>query len=205
MREFTRAEVEIVIKTYGRWLDMLHRCNLPSNKNYKNYGGRGIKVCDEWQGGKEGFFNFFEYVSKLPHFGEEGYSLDRINVNGNYESNNIRWATAKVQSNNRRKSIIVTDLDGSKISLSAAAEKYELTKNCIYSRFRFGDRGERLFRPTFKKFTVDGKSISEWAKITGISVNTIRNRYNKGWRGQELVQPLIYIKRPKESATSGNA
>ena len=196
MREFTREELRLVLKTYGRWLDMLHRCNLPSNKNYQNYGGRGIKVCDEWQGGKEGFFNFFEYVSKLPHFGEEGYSLDRINVNGNYEPENVRWATAKTQALNQRRNRFVTDLDGNEISLSAAAEKYGLSNSCINSRYRAGYRGEKLFRPTFEPFSYDGKTIHELAKITGLSENTIRNRYNKGWRGEDLIQPLIKKSRP---------
>lgn len=87
---------------YKEWSEMKRRCNSPKDDNFKNYGGRGIKVCDRWQ---NSFEAFYEDVSKLPHFGEKGYSLDRINNDGNYEPNNVRWATAKQQANNRRKRI----------------------------------------------------------------------------------------------------
>ena len=83
------------------WETMKQRCFNQNNKNYKHYGGRGITVCEEW---KKSFQAFYNYVSQLSHFGEEGYSLDRINNDGNYEPGNIRWATAKIQANNRRNS-----------------------------------------------------------------------------------------------------
>lgn len=84
---------------YNRWTNMKHRCLNPNNTSYKYYGGRGITVCEEW---RNDFQAFYDYVSKLPHFGEKGYSLDRINNDGNYEPGNVRWATAKEQANNRR-------------------------------------------------------------------------------------------------------
>lgn len=84
---------------YAAWTSMKQRCFNPNDKQYKNYGGRGITVCDEW---KDDFQTFYDYISKLPHFGEEGYSLDRINNDGNYEPGNVRWATAKEQINNSR-------------------------------------------------------------------------------------------------------
>ena len=87
-------------KIYVVWQGMRKRCFSHYHKNFKDYGGRGIKVCDEWQ---HDFQSFYDHVSKLPHFGEKGYSLDRINNDGNYEPGNVRWATAKEQANNRRK------------------------------------------------------------------------------------------------------
>lgn len=86
-------------KIYLCWQNMKTRCYNVKSDDYKNYGGRGIKVCDEWHD----FRNFYNHVSTLPHFGELGYTLDRINVNGNYEPGNVRWATAKEQARNRRK------------------------------------------------------------------------------------------------------
>lgn len=85
-------------KIYKVWKNAKQRCFNKNNHSYKNYGGRGITVCDEW---KNDFQAFYDYVSKLPHFGEVGYSLDRINNDGNYEPNNVRWATAYEQTHNR--------------------------------------------------------------------------------------------------------
>jgi len=74
---------------------MKSRCLNPKVANYKDYGGRGITICDRW---KESFENFLKDMGTRP----DGSSIDRIDVNGNYEPGNCRWATAKVQRENQR-------------------------------------------------------------------------------------------------------
>lgn len=77
---------------------MLKRCGNPNDREYLSYGGRGIRVCDGWYD----YEDYFAHVSVLPHYGEPGRSLDRIDNDGDYEPGNVRWATASEQARNRR-------------------------------------------------------------------------------------------------------
>lgn len=86
---------------YKCWYMMNVRCEDPNHVAYKDYGGRGIKVCERWSfHNDDGFKNFLEDMPKRP---SREYSLDREAVNGNYEPGNVRWATAQQQANNQRK------------------------------------------------------------------------------------------------------
>lgn len=79
---------------------MMYRCTNPKSQAWKDYGGRGIKVCERWQG-KDGFNNFQSDVGPRPSM---RHTLDRYpNNNGNYEPGNVRWATMDLQGKNRRK------------------------------------------------------------------------------------------------------
>lgn len=88
-------------KTYQCWLDMRQRCYNPNSKRYYTHGARGITICDRWL---ESYDNFLKDMDIKP----EGYSIDRINNDGNYEPNNCRWATSKQQASNRRTNNNVT-------------------------------------------------------------------------------------------------
>jgi hypothetical protein len=83
-------------RTYTTWLSMRQRCLNPNNIGYADYGGRGITICQEWI---DSFEAFLRDMKERP----EGMTLDRINVNGDYEPGNCRWATPKQQRANQRK------------------------------------------------------------------------------------------------------
>ena len=93
-----------VTKEYTAWIAMRDRCNNSNNPHFKHYGGRGIVVCDRWQ---HSYQNFIEDVGRKPSL---THSLDRINVHGNYEPNNVRWASPKEQVDNRRYELALAEI-----------------------------------------------------------------------------------------------
>ena len=82
------------------WTNMKSRIFNSNDKDYKHYGERGISIFPPWQ---VDFQLFYDYVSALPNFGKKKYSIDRIDVNGNYEPGNLRWTTQHIQTINIRK------------------------------------------------------------------------------------------------------
>ena len=91
-------------RLYKTWLNMVQRCHQENNSNYKNYGLKGIKVCDKWH-------NIENFIEDMYPSYAEGLTLDRINPHGDYEKSNCRWATKTIQARNTRR-IMATNKSG---------------------------------------------------------------------------------------------
>jgi len=127
------------------WYGMIRRCREENCEQWKNYGGRGIKVCDRWFS----FENFLADMGKRP---SRIHSLDRRDVDGNYEPSNCRWATPSQQCNNRRNNIFVT-IHGEILPFSLAAEKFSVV-SIATSRARFlhgWSADDAFFTPLYER------------------------------------------------------
>ena len=119
-------------RIYYIWRSMRMRCNNQKNSSYKNYGGRGIKVCKEWN---ESFESFYEWAVQNGY--SEDLSIDRIDCNGNYEPSNCRWADIKTQANNKRNNHKIT-IDNVTKNLKEWCDYYELNRSTVYRRIAKG-------------------------------------------------------------------
>ena len=109
-------------KLQAIWKSMKRRCYNENYIHYKYWGGRGIRVCDEWLNSFESFYNW-----AINNGYEEGLSIDRINNNGNYEPNNCRWTTMKVQANNTSRNHYITINNETK-TMKQWCEFYDIVK-----------------------------------------------------------------------------
>ena len=149
-------------RIYNIWIMMVYRCENPKATGFKHYGGRGIKVCDEWKK----FENFYNWCYESGY--KENLTLDRIDVNGNYEPSNCRWATIKEQANNMRRNVRV-EINGETHTLSEWAEITGINISTLQHRYRKGDREERLIRKVdLENYDTSRKAVSNTG-ITGIS------------------------------------
>ena len=121
---------------YGIWGNMLYRCNTSTCPLYESYGGRGISVCAAWH-------SFDSFMSDMGDRPSDSHSIDRIDVNGNYEPSNCRWATAKDQARNRRNSSFIF-IDGLKLQVDEYCEKYGISKTAIKNRIRRNWTNKRI-------------------------------------------------------------
>lgn len=123
---------------YSVWTNMRGRCNNPGDKKYHRYGGRGITICERWSD----FENFLHDMGERP----PGTTIDRIDVDGNYEPGNCRWATQMEQQNNRGNNVRVQH-NGRMVTLSEFARAHGLEPDLVMSRMKRGDSPERAARP----------------------------------------------------------
>lgn len=125
---------------YRSFIKMKVRCFNKKDGNYYLYGARGITVCERWE---NSFENFWEDMGPA---WQPGLSVERDNVNGNYEPGNCRWATPKEQANNRRSNVIIETPKG-RMNIQQAADTFGLTHQTISSRIRYGWDDYELTKP----------------------------------------------------------
>lgn len=118
------------------WIGMKTRCNNVNDRAYPKYGGRGIRICEEWSD----FMKFHDWA--IANGYSDSLSIDRINVDGNYEPANCRWATPKKQANNRTNNHIIT-FNGKSKTMSEFASEYGIPTACLNNRLKSGWNIER--------------------------------------------------------------
>jgi hypothetical protein len=125
-------------KVYSAWRSMKQRCSNQKNAFYKNYGGRGIKICERW---KVSFENFFSDMGNPP---SNDYSLDRIDVNGDYTPSNCRWATNEQQQNNKSNNVSIK-FRGVEKTLAEWADSTGISYSALWHRVNKGWPIEEIF------------------------------------------------------------
>lgn len=117
-------------RLYETFLNMKYRCNNPNSEAYKNYGGRGIKLCVEWDK-EDGFKKFKEWAYSNGY--DDSLTIDRIDVNGDYSPENCKWSTNTEQNRNKRNTIFVTIHNETK-TLIDWCEFYDINYGSVWRR-----------------------------------------------------------------------
>lgn len=162
------------LSEYSTWQNMRARCMNENAPHWKHYGGRGISVCSDWD-------CFWMFLADVGHKPEESCSLDRIDVNGNYEPGNVRWCSKKDQSRNRRDTFWI-NYEGEEMCVEDWSERTGISSSTIRSRLKKGwSIEDALLTQVYKtktmvEFRGEVKTISDWARILGISSAALGNR-----------------------------
>lgn len=170
---------------------MIDRCNNPNNKAYKNYGGRGIRVCDEWSG-NDGYVNFRKWSMSNGY--NDAFSIDRINNDSDYSPDNCRWVDRKTQANNTRVNLRIT-YKGETHTAMEWGDIYGISGHKIARRYNAGWELDEVFDEKKHipekgmKLTWNGEThnILTWSKKLNISKWTIRQRIKNGWSIEDIL------------------
>ncbi|MDE2095653.1 MAG: hypothetical protein KGL39_00220 [Patescibacteria group bacterium] len=169
---------------FRAWCDMRNRCYNKTNPRFKDYGGRGIRVCECWR------HSFQKFLSDMGPRPGKGYSLDRINNDMGYRKSNCRWATPKQQLQNTRKNQTLT-YNGETLCFTEWARRIGGTIDAIRGRIKRGwTVKDALTTPLYGKdtkatlITFNGKtqSLTHWAREFHIKVSLLSDRLRVlGW------------------------
>jgi hypothetical protein len=167
-------------KTYEAWHSMKDRCLNPRHSAWREYGGRGIAVCERWLR----FENFLEDMGEAP----AGTTLDRVDNEGGYRPGNCRWATVKEQARNRRSNRLVT-FEAVTKTLAEWCEELSLDYTLTWQRlYEMGWSVERALtsKPRAYNAPVEwrgrSQTLTEWCRELDLDYNLVRQRFrNLGW------------------------
>jgi hypothetical protein len=170
---------------------MISRCKNEYNTSYNNYGARGIKVCDRWLD----FENFYIDMGPRP---SPKHSIDRIDVNGNYEPSNCRWATLEEQMNNTSRNVFY-EYKGEKLTIAQLARKYNIPVTTLANRLLDGKSISEAIETPIRSmrenrtFTIDGieYKTSELADKYNLHVSTINRRLREGKTIEEAISSNV--------------
>lgn len=167
-------------RLYNIYSNMMHRCYSENTVAYKDYGGRGIFICDEWYGYGDGFLNFYNWAL------ENGYSdsltIDRADNNGPYAPWNCRWVTMETQGNNKRNNVYIT-YNGETYTASQWGRILNVGPSTLIARRNFGWTDDEIIGIpiNYATMVVSNSSgvaytIDYWSKISGIDSKVLYNR-----------------------------
>lgn len=126
-------------KIYYVWLSMRERCNNKKHKSYKNYGAKGIKVCEDWNNSFMSFYNF-----SISNGYKEGLTIDRIDSNLGYYPDNCRFITVSEQNRNYSRNHLIT-YKNETLCLSDMADKYNVNRATVLFRLKNGKTLDEVF------------------------------------------------------------
>lgn len=136
-------------KIYYVWLSMRERCDNEKNKSYKNYGAKGIKVCEEWS---NSFISFYNFSTSNGY--KEGLTIDRINSNLGYYPENCRFITIKEQNRNYSRNHMIT-YNNETLCLSDMADKYNVNRGTVLFRLKKGKTLDEVFSKTDNRYKLN--------------------------------------------------
>ena len=181
-------------RVYAIWHGMKQRCLNPRADEYKWYGARGVTVCEAWQ---QSFELFYADMGDPP---SDDHSIERNDVNGNYEPGNCRWATDLEQMNNMRTNVNI-EYDGRTQSIAAWARELGIPRATLQFRYSRGWTTAEVINGRPKKLRTSGRkngvdieydgrtqSIAAWARELGIPEATLRRRHRQGWTAAEIIE-----------------
>lgn len=174
-------------RIYSTWRGMLSRCEDENDKSYKSYGGRGIKACSDWHD----LQNFVDWAYANEY--DDSLTLERIDVNGNYEPNNCTWIPIEKQALNKRNTIRI-EYKGETKTISEWSKELGISQGLIRSRFKSGMSPSDIFkkgRVSSKRdryLTYQGRTqtVPEWAKEIGITSSALSGRVRRGLKPLKL-------------------